>query len=1381
MSNLIVDWLNIELGLSEPVNSLEVDLQNGFLLGEILHRHNQLHTFHQFMQNDTSDAKINNFCLLEPVLRSMGIKFDAETAYSVMQGRPRAGATLLYKVKMILDRLVHLTSRAGGAPVSSYEPVPGGVMPLPNMPVRLSKPKYDRASQAIFEAAVRQLVENQTNVLIKTHLRPFEEEGERHDARVQASMEQDASDMEQMDTQMRNRRLYEQHQNREFMQAYEQRGLEVWMENQERAKTRLQVRKNVSVKQATTRMALVDTIRDKSQAQVTNGIRDFEARLALMRTHGGSGDGDPAVDGEGGGLDSRVLDPQHRERDMQEQIATMRQHKRESERLSLAREKRRRRFITEREEAQVADFHLRAAEHLRDQLSRNCIAEESMLSTLNLVSRHRAMMTDNRSFRQTQYKMRADVDGEESLKRDNAHLEVARAAYAEELDAQVARYGMSLEARACAQRTRNEELCLETLYRVVDLALEVAAFRRFAPAAPETASEEKSAATSEEEAEEKAKEKAVSSDDPAMGPLVPALAWQDMKRVFVGGLPLIMLDGALSSERVWGQTSSLKLKSAAEETEEAVAAAAVAVPGLLDGSDFTDYVQGQYPWKDEGVDTVVSDALAAEAPGTDDPLGPGVIPYYALGEVVINARLVAEPLPEPPPPPVVPKFDMRLCFCGKSFSGKSEQAYLIADRYSLKAINTEAMLSEAIDVARDVQFGRLSEDDLEAATFITKELAVMGQMALGCLMRGQVVPDEVYARLVVAAVHRVQQENNEMAAEKVAAEPATGAEDGEAVEAVEQEPAKKLWKGWVVEDFPETAAQAALLEKLLSGYDGSAHKHTRWDRMSVLADPIPQPPPDLTQKIPSGIDMVVYFEAEKETVLQRSLGRRLDPETEKSYHLDTNRPPYDVVCKERLLMPVDPCNPAEQLSLQVAAHDLAADSLKSFLNQFGTLKTVESNTLSAQGVFAEVVSLLSDIAAAMEAKEALTAEEPAAESEPAAAAEAAEADGTAAEGGEAEAAAAEGEAAVEAAVEEPAATEEPAPPAEEAVVEAAPSSPPSLSQPLAIILVRLWNNMEEDVTKNMKNVFRALREERLFTMIHLHDLRVRFSEFLRRPDDKQTAVSSFLTSFNSIQEDMRFDDLTKCELHLRCEELRMILWTKTEEREEAARARLESVRGDGWLEERVASIERNYAFLMQLELDRLNTSLRMLFDHHAALTGEGPEGILEEIDIEDPAGGGAVDDKGGKGKKGADKGAAKEGSGGRSIFPTDIMSVCFDGPAEDGDKKDAKKKGAEEEEEPVDSLAVVTEAANAAVQPWLPEAFPVPEPTEGTPSPASLHSAIWVSSDGEVFLYSRLGPLYSHFLCPLIFTRVVNRCKHSWHRHASAISLRRDQAHAPSQ
>ena len=46
-------------------------------------------------------------------------------------------------------------------------------------------------------------------------------------------------------------------------------------------------------------------------------------------------------------------------------------------------------------------------------------------------------------------------------------------------------------------------------------------------------------------------------------------------------------------------------------------------------------------------------------------------------------------------------------------------------------------------------------------------------------------------------------------------------------------------------------------------------------------------------------------------------------------------------------------------------------------------------------------------------------------------------------------------------------------------------------------------------------------------------------------------------------QDMRFDDSTKAELHLRCEELGDALWTETVQREEAALNRLVSIRGDG--------------------------------------------------------------------------------------------------------------------------------------------------------------------------------------------------------------------------
>lgn len=58
--------------------------------------------------------------------------------------------------------------------------------------------------------------------------------------------------------------------------------------------------------------------------------------------------------------------------------------------------------------------------------------------------------------------------------------------------------------------------------------------------------------------------------------------------------------------------------------------------------------------------------------------------YHALGECVIETRLAANPLSPPPPPPMVPRFSLRICICGNTFTGKSEQAIRLADRYCLK-------------------------------------------------------------------------------------------------------------------------------------------------------------------------------------------------------------------------------------------------------------------------------------------------------------------------------------------------------------------------------------------------------------------------------------------------------------------------------------------------------------------------------------------------------------------------------------------------------------------------------------------------------------------------------------------------------------------------
>jgi len=290
------------------------------------------------------------FLQVEPVLRAMGVKFDAQTAYAIMKGRPGAAATVFYKVKMGLDRLKAYTTKAGGAPTSVYESGEGGVMPLPNMPVRLSKPGYDAASQQLFEQAIRQLVDNPTEAILHAHLAPFREAGQRFSDQVERGQQEDAAAAGAADAASRAARLYEQEQNRSFMEAYEQRGLEIWMSNQERAKARLQVKRNVEVKMEATRANRQDKLRAEAASQVTDGIETFEAKLALIEYAAADEQRDPKEMAQEA---DAAYDSGARAAAAQQRLAAVRANKREKEDGAAVRERRRRRFLTEREEAQV--------------------------------------------------------------------------------------------------------------------------------------------------------------------------------------------------------------------------------------------------------------------------------------------------------------------------------------------------------------------------------------------------------------------------------------------------------------------------------------------------------------------------------------------------------------------------------------------------------------------------------------------------------------------------------------------------------------------------------------------------------------------------------------------------------------------------------------------------------------------------------------------------------------------------------------------------------------------------------------------------------------------------------------------------------------------
>lgn len=159
----------------------------------------------------------------------------------------------------------------------------------------------------------------------------------------------------------------------------------------------------------------------------------------------------------------------------------------------------------------------------------------------------------------------------------------------------------------------------------------------------------------------------------------------------------------------------------------------------------------------------------------------------------------------------------------------------------------------------------------------------------------------MYAELAVLGIHITKKENAERA-EALAEREGDGAASVGGGDTLDNASVSGGgWVGWILEDFPNTLSQAKLFERLLSGVDVDAVAEDRWDRVSDLTTPPPKPEVDMSKAYEgmSGVHLFISIEAGRDEVLRRCLGRRVDPQTDDVYHLDSNRPPYDVICKVR--------------------------------------------------------------------------------------------------------------------------------------------------------------------------------------------------------------------------------------------------------------------------------------------------------------------------------------------------------------------------------------------------------------------------------------------------------------------------------------------------
>jgi hypothetical protein len=257
-------------------------------------------------------------------------------------------------------------------------------------------------------------------------------------------------------------------------------------------------------------------------------------------------------------------------------------------------------------------------------------------------------------------------------------------------------------------------------------------------------------------------------------PMLPK-EWRDLVSLFLSSTPLfapaqeayVPVDPDLNDDIVDSSEPEADEGAAVKAAQEESVKQAL----VLDDAEYVDFVLGGGAW-------IVSAAKADAETGVDASR----VADEALGRVISECAAVIAPPPAAVEVPDIPRPQNRIVVVGAPCSGVSKQCALLSDALGCSVFTVDALVQAAI-IAADAS----SSDDVDPNSD-----AGLGKAAKASAVSGAAVDDSVIVKLIINAIKKL----------------ATG-------------------RGWILDSFPSTAAQAALLEGALTGY----------------ADPVEPPPP----------------------------------------------------------------------------------------------------------------------------------------------------------------------------------------------------------------------------------------------------------------------------------------------------------------------------------------------------------------------------------------------------------------------------------------------------------------------------------------------------------------------------------------------------------
>jgi len=270
MSQLILNWLNDEVGLSRPIESLENDFKDGYLLGELMNIFNQQDDFDKFLTKGNPDAKINNFCLLEITMKRLGVTFNSKVAYDIMQGNIGVILKLLYEIKTSVE-LIAKTSR----PLLK-KAKDGELVEKLTRVVHATKPIYDKTMSLTFENSVRNFIENPSNLLLDESLKRFKD----HELQFYKTVaNRENSSISDFQNELIRRKTIDKQrkkQEKEFMNTWNKMNEDQWKTNQLVARERKFIKQKVIDYSTSKRETAISNHKREARESVLKGTALFE-------------------------------------------------------------------------------------------------------------------------------------------------------------------------------------------------------------------------------------------------------------------------------------------------------------------------------------------------------------------------------------------------------------------------------------------------------------------------------------------------------------------------------------------------------------------------------------------------------------------------------------------------------------------------------------------------------------------------------------------------------------------------------------------------------------------------------------------------------------------------------------------------------------------------------------------------------------------------------------------------------------------------------------------------------------------------------------------------------------------------------------------------